>query len=747
MKKYFIFVIIDIQDYSPEEYIKKSFKGILAVILTILLSAAIIPVSSYPAGAAGFVNNKGSVKVVCGKYEETFTAKKNKNNFTKAFKKALDAARKKATDKKKATVTVSKGNYNLTETLYIYSNTTFNAGGSAFRSAKGNHLKNGFDKLKKSAKAYGGARNITVIGGTWDANVPFENAEKVAKADGSVNAKYTNSSLRFAHCKNLTVKNAKFKNNYNSHDIELGGVDGAKITGCEFSNDKSMNTLQISGGVEAVQIDVNIKKAMDNFESYDKTSCKNINVSNNKFVNKYRAVGTHHSVLGKPYDNITVSGNTVVNGAGIAINGVYWRNAKIFNNTLTDVGSGIDLHAVDDHNMYNLDNLTAEKIENAMKSSSSYIYGNKVKIRAEDNNNANMVGVRASGSEITQASDDTAPVGTYYIYNAKIGVDEKGKSAPNIVNGSFAEGAALRYSKDSSIQNSNVDLTNCTFGKFTAGVYVYGCVGSKVSSNVVTASAEPQASEPQIPETTAAEPPATESAVTEPMTVPAATEPAASVHPCYGMSIRISSDTEVYDNSITAPNDGIRMLNGCDGTVIYDNNLTSYSNNCVYLSGKEDSTPTVSKSLTVTGNKMSCINNARETAAVQVYLSTIELTAFSNTFNSLPGAASEYTEPLYSIKGDNGRAVNRYGDVILNELADTVTDDGITLSWENAAVNGYLVSRYIDGVRFFTNDTAELTYTDTYVRKIGRERYYTVTPYLLSGGIKLYSKSNFLKFK
>lgn len=734
---------------------KKSFKGITAVILTILISAVIIPGSSASAGAAKFVNNKGSIKVVCGKYKETFTAKKNKNNFTKAFKKALDAARKKATDKKKATVTVSKGSYNLSETLYIYSNTILNANGSTFRSAKGNHLKNGFDKLKTSAKAYGGARNITVIGGTWDANVPFENAEKVAKADGSINAKYTNSSLRFAHCKNLTVKNAKFKNNYNSHDIELGGVDGAKITDCEFSNDKSMNTLQISGGVEAVQIDVNIKKAMDNFESYDKTPCKNINVSNNKFVNKYRAVGTHHSVLGNPYDNITVSSNTIVNGAGIAINGVYWRNAKIFNNTLTDVGSGIDLHSVDDHNMYNLNNLKASDIDSGMKNSRSYIYGNKVTVRAEDNNNANMVGVRASGSEITQPSDDTAPAGTYYIYNAKIGVDEKGNSAPNIINGSFAEGAALRYSKSSLIQNSNIDLTNCTFGKFTAGIYVYGCVKAKVSSNTVTTSiTQPQSDEPAVTETAATEPVTTEPTATQPVTTepltiePISTEPSAEqVHPCYGMSIRVSSGTEVYDNSITSKNDGIRMLNGSDGTIIRDNKITSYSNNCVYLSGKEDSAPSVSKTLTVTGNCLSCVNTARETAAVQVYLSTIKLYAHSNAFNDLPGSASEQTEPLYSIKGDNSRVVNRYGDVVLNELAGSVTDDGITLSWENAAVNGYLVSRYIDGVKFVTEDTDKLSYTDSYVRKIGRERHYTVTPYLISGGITLYSKSNILKIQ
>lgn len=449
----------------------------LLIIILAISTLGLISVSA----AVSYTNSSGSVKVVCGSYKKTFTAKKYGKNFCEALNTALYTVRTKAKTSKPATVTISKGYYKLDRTIIVYSNTTLNAKGSYFR-YYGNLLRNGFDKNRLEGYGYSSASNITISGGEWEQLIDYSNA-------GSSNTSIMHSTFRFAHCKNIKVKKAAFKNNYNCHDVEIAGVRDSEFFNNSFYNKKSVNGIENDGGRESFQIDVNTSSSMPYFPSYDKTPCKNIKIHDNTFKNKFRAVGSHHAVTGKTFNNISVYNNKMDNIAGISVYAVYWTNSKIYGNEMNNVGFGVDARSMINNpvalNYYNLDKLSYQQSEQAAAKSKLYIYDNKIKIRAKDNILSRPCGIRALGDYYSKDDKETGTkAGIYRIYNINVGTDAKGNSMPNTISGNFAVGVQLNYAVNSSVQNNNINLSN---GKFTTayGVELRGCEGVTVSSNTV----------------------------------------------------------------------------------------------------------------------------------------------------------------------------------------------------------------------------------------------------------------------
>ena len=451
------------------------FASVLLIVLSVI-SLFSFSVTS----AVTYTNKKGSIKVVCGKYKKTFKAKKYSKNFCKALNKALDVARKKAKSTKKAKVTISKGNYKLDRTIKIYSNTTLKAKNCRFK-YYGNLLRNGYNKKKSSASGYKGASNITIDGGTWDAAVPYSQA-------GTSNWRIQHSTFRFAHCKNIYIKNCTFKNNYNCHDIEFGGVQKGKIYKCKFNNDKGVNVFKNDGGRESIQLDVNTSEAMPEFKKYDNTTCKDITLSYCSFKNKFRAIGSHHAVLGNTYNNINVHHNTFKNIGGITVYGVYWTNSKIYSNTFDSVGLGVDIRSMtigSGYNFYNNKKLSYKSCENAVKNSKLYIYDNKITVRKKNNTYVRPTGIRVLGEHYAAKDSKTGVnAGTYYVYNVNIGVNDKNASKPNTVSGNLAAGIQLNNAVNSLVKNNSVNASNSVYDS-SNGVEVKGCENTVVESNTI----------------------------------------------------------------------------------------------------------------------------------------------------------------------------------------------------------------------------------------------------------------------
>ncbi len=115
------------------------------------------------------------------------------------------------------------------------------------------------------------------------------------------------SSFRFAHATNITLENLSITNNVGSHHLELGGIDGATITGCTFEGYKDGG---ISGGKEAIQLDVMYSpEVFVGYPAFDDTPCINVKISNNTFKNVNRGVGNHTAVNGVYFENVEVTNN------------------------------------------------------------------------------------------------------------------------------------------------------------------------------------------------------------------------------------------------------------------------------------------------------------------------------------------------------------------------------------------------------------------------------------------------------
>ncbi len=665
----------------------KNFRKALSALICAVLALSVFPTALV--SASEYTNKKGSVKVVCGKYKKTFDAKNYGKNFARMLNAALETAGKKASDKKPAKVTIKKGSYTLDRTIRIYSNTELIATGSKIR-YRGNLLRNNFDGGKNSGKKFSGARNITITGGTWDSDVPYKDAPKTEDKNLS------NTTMRFAHMKNLTIRKVTFKNNYNSHDIELGGIDGIDIYNCKFTNDKDMNKFKLTGGTEAVQVDVCHKVAVLSFPKYDNTACRNVKIHDNTFVNKYRAIGSHHSVPGSLYDNIDVYNNRMTNIGGIAINAVYWTNSKIHDNVFEKVGSGIDFSAFGDHNVYNMKKLSYNAIESQLKKSSTYIYNNDISVRTSTNTLDFRFGVRARGADCTGDNSRNVDVnkGVYHLYNAHLGTDEKGKKAPNTVKGTFNSGVSLNYAVDSEMKYNSANLNACDSGS-AFGLFVHGCDNVLVAENTVkTTNSETR-------------------------------------NQRSGATIRASENTEFRNNKISVTDYGVQLIYGSTGTYIHDNKIESDRLNCIYQSGKEDPTPNVKKKITIINNELISGDNYKNDAAINIILGNMDVFAHDNG------------EILCNLQGSlNTRSTTIFCDYIVDALLaekDPSNPSTVHLTWDEPDdYSGFEIYVEKNGEDVLIDNIKEYEYTAVNAEP---DTIFKVVPYVTNTKETLYGKS------
>lgn len=249
----------------------------------------------------------------------------------------LDEAKMMATDDVRYKIVVPKGSYCLERNLNIYSNTwLYLEEGTVIKKCftEGTMLKNGVSS--QSYKGYDAFKNIRIEGGTWDGNC-FNDVY------GKDNARDF-SNIRIGHASNVELINVNIINNKGGHHIEFGGVDGLKVTGCSFKGYYSTpNSNNDAGGKEALQLDVvHNDNIFFGYQEFDDSQTKNVIIENNTFENVFRGVGSHSVVLGRYYDNIIIRNNKFTNIKQQAIIAYGFKNSEISNNTMVNVGTGID---------------------------------------------------------------------------------------------------------------------------------------------------------------------------------------------------------------------------------------------------------------------------------------------------------------------------------------------------------------------------------------------------------------------
>lgn len=277
-----------------------------------------------------------------GKYVVLTLLVEDGDDIWKACQNALNTAEMGASESQPYKVVIPAGSYTLKTSLSIYSNTWLVASGAELTMARGGRMiRNGTDKDGAVEKwsGYGPMKNITIQGGTWDGNA--EAALKLQEKDWKSR---TFSNMRFGHMKNLKIKDAVVKNNLGAHHLEMGGVDGAEISGCSFNGYTRNGSLS---PYEAIQIDTITEASFINFQKYDKTMSRNITIKGNKFSDLDRGVGSHGAFNGKYYKNIKICNNTFSDIESYAIACFNYQNSVVSGNKIYNSTGGISSTGID----------------------------------------------------------------------------------------------------------------------------------------------------------------------------------------------------------------------------------------------------------------------------------------------------------------------------------------------------------------------------------------------------------------
>lgn len=256
-------------------------------------------------------------------------------DLTEKLNTLLAEARDKATDEKQCKVIIPPGSYTLTGTLHMYSNIYLYAEGATItKTSPRKEILLRLGDSQTSAGGYDGYHNITIEGGTWDAN--YESVEDKEGPGGFV-------GFRIGHATNVTVKNVTFLNNLKSHFLELAGVKNAEVTGCTF---KGYWKDFEGGGQECIQIDACMPRIFPGYLPYDGSVCENIVIKNNTFEDVFAGIGSHSMMFDRPYKNITICDNQFTNLKKRAVWCLNYQDTTVTGNIMNDVGGGVYVRSV-----------------------------------------------------------------------------------------------------------------------------------------------------------------------------------------------------------------------------------------------------------------------------------------------------------------------------------------------------------------------------------------------------------------
>ena len=278
---------------------------------------------------AGLINCAFAANGSANQQNITVTAEKiKKDGAYVAIQNALEIARKNATDKKRYTVEVEPGEYELSDMLKIFSNTQLKLKKVTLKRTEDsgtNMIRIGnSDSPDSGATGYGAYKNIIIQGGTFDGG-------------GT-----KNTILKAAHATNFTIRSTDFRNVNNGHIMEIAGIDGFAVKGCTFKN-QHMDSEKI--GYEAIQLDI-LKEGHIYGCRSEALPMNNVRIENCLFDDCPRGIGTHTAIYNKPFNGILIKSNKFTNLGSAAIQGMNWKNVNIVGNSIENTPRGITLYSM-----------------------------------------------------------------------------------------------------------------------------------------------------------------------------------------------------------------------------------------------------------------------------------------------------------------------------------------------------------------------------------------------------------------
>lgn len=214
------------------------------------------------------------------------------------------------------TIYFPAGNYYVDETMRVYSNTHIILDKKATIHRMDSLVNRGLlynvdqNGKRNVVGGYDMSENIILEGGTWDGG-----NTKLANKGTDV--------IRFDHARNITIRDCVIKNTYDCHIVELVGiknglVSGCTLTGFRYKKGKEKNytyareAIQLESAWTSNEKDLtDINSAWAKGSVIDGTSCQQVTVTNNTFIDVPCGVGQHRYTKSGKYRNkdITISNN------------------------------------------------------------------------------------------------------------------------------------------------------------------------------------------------------------------------------------------------------------------------------------------------------------------------------------------------------------------------------------------------------------------------------------------------------
>lgn len=227
---------------------------------------------------------------------------------------------------------LKKGNYKITNTLYVPSNITIqlNDGVKLEKSMEtGNSLKASKSMFQLVAP------NIKKNGDLNDGYSGSKNIKIISKGKATIDLKNNKNvnGIITGHNQNLTIKNIQFKNANNGYFIQLVATQNAKIQNNTFTNENSTSKPSIS--IEAADFSYGTYKV--DWSMYDETPNSQIVIEKNKFDQVFEAISSNQFTGDIFHSKVKILDNTIKNTTSYAIVAKNWKLPTIENNKIQSV--------------------------------------------------------------------------------------------------------------------------------------------------------------------------------------------------------------------------------------------------------------------------------------------------------------------------------------------------------------------------------------------------------------------------
>lgn len=263
----------------------------------------------------------------------------NANDDTALLQAAIDSV------STGGTIYVPPGTYKITSSLKLYSNQSLELSPVAtiLRSSNMDNMVRNY--TDGTLGAYDASNNITITGGTFDAN--------------RTNYPTYCTMVGIGHAKYITISDVSFKNSQDWHMIELNATKFGKITRCRFDNYGSASV-----GTEMIQLDF-MKSSTEFpwFGPYDNTSCEDITIEGCTFTNGVTAIGGHTKVDGVSHKRIHILNNHFDGMLKDTVILCNWEYVTIQGNTFFNVFKGVTSNI-----------LSTNRLKNIVISNNQFIY-------------------------------------------------------------------------------------------------------------------------------------------------------------------------------------------------------------------------------------------------------------------------------------------------------------------------------------------------------------------------------------